>query len=195
MAETHVIDAKPYLTYLDKEMTIMGLLSGFAITLGALVTERIVSAEKGFLKELWLDGRDHILAAGALAIAAGLLFYLQRSLLAWYYGQISLAMCVGSASSLGVEELLIDADGWDTWTRYQTGFVALTLSFLFYGYALGEALNTTFLLANRIWVLWLPLLLGIVFAAFRYAILGKYAQDENPFASWLKSIRGSKQSL
>jgi hypothetical protein len=28
--------------------------------------------------------------------------------------------------------LLIGADGWDTWTRYQTVFAALTLSFSFY---------------------------------------------------------------
>lgn len=86
-----VKEPKPYLDYLDKEMTIMGLLSAFSVALASFATERIVNAEKGFLHDIWLVGRDHVIAGAATAILAAFFFYLQRSHLAWYYGQIALA--------------------------------------------------------------------------------------------------------
>ena len=130
-------EPKTYLEYLDKEMTIMGILSAFSVALASFTTERIASAQNGFLRDIWLAGRDHVIGGAATAVLAAFFFYLQRSHLAWYYGQIALAQSRGK----DVEEWLEAADGWGTWVRYQTGFIALTLSFASYAYAVVEALS------------------------------------------------------
>src|SRR5262250_3047450 len=105
-------EPKPYLEYLDKEMTIMGLLSAFSVALASFSTERIVSADQDFLHDLWVHGRDHVVAGAATAVLAAFFFYLQRSHLAWYYGQIALAQSRGTASPESVEDWLTWADGW-----------------------------------------------------------------------------------
>jgi hypothetical protein len=135
------IEPKPYLEYLDKEMTIMGLLSAFSVALATFATERIVSAEKGFLRALWVAGQDHVIVGAATAVLAAFFFYLQRSHLAWYYGQIALAQSRGSSAPEPIEDWLTWADGWDTWVRYQTGFIMLTLSFASYAYAVTKTLS------------------------------------------------------
>src|SRR5262252_2125180 len=136
-------------------MTIMGLLSAFSVALASFATERIVSAEKGFLHDLWVFGREHVIAGGAIAVVAAFFFYLQRSHLAWYYGQIALAQCRGSSSDESVDAWLTSADGWDTWLRYQTGFISLTLSFAYYGYALAEGVNSGLRALSLALTLWL----------------------------------------
>ena len=85
-----------------------------------------------FLRDLWLAGREHVIAGALFAVLAACFFYLQRSHLAWYYGQIALAQSRGAASPEPIEDWLTRADGWDTWARYQAGFVALTFSFARY---------------------------------------------------------------
>ena len=37
------IEPKPYLEYLDKEMTIMGLLSAFSVALASFATEKLLA--------------------------------------------------------------------------------------------------------------------------------------------------------
>lgn len=76
------MDPKPYLEYFDKEMTIMGLLSAVAVAVASFATERIMSADKGFLSQIGASGRTHVLAGAASALLAALFFYLQRSHLA-----------------------------------------------------------------------------------------------------------------
>ena len=46
----------------------MGLLSTFSVVLASFTTERIVSAEKGFLYDLWLSGHEHVIAGAATAV-------------------------------------------------------------------------------------------------------------------------------
>jgi hypothetical protein len=60
--------SKSHDNHLDKEMTIMGLLSAFSVVLASFTTERIVSAEKGFLYDLWLSGHEHVIAGAATAV-------------------------------------------------------------------------------------------------------------------------------
>jgi hypothetical protein len=56
---------------------------------------------------------------------AALFFYRQRSLLAWYYGQIALCLTGKDPTGRGLSGLLDDADSWESWYFYQIGFVLL----------------------------------------------------------------------
>lgn len=133
-------DAKPYLEYLDKEMTIMGVLSAFAASALAAVLWKMADAEpskaslvSGLIKAPWF-----IIVATALNLLSALAFYRQRSLLAWHYGQIALT-AVGQPGKT-VEEQSQDADGWDTWVHHWRGWAWLSLGFLGYGLAFSIAL-------------------------------------------------------
>jgi hypothetical protein len=179
-----MIDPKPYLEYLDKEMTIMGLLSAFSVALASFASEKIVTAESGFLREVWMHGQDHVIGGAATAVLAAFLFYLQRSHLAWYYGQIALA-CRRTSTSDSVENWLTLADGWDTWIRYQTGFIMLTVSFGSYAFAVAKALSPSLHVTARVWSLWLPFLLILMIVIVRWYVLSKFPQEDRPFsASW-----------
>ena len=81
-----------YLDYLDKEMSIMGILSTFCVGVPALVLERLASADKGDLAVIWCKGRNYFWIASALMLVSAALFYKQRSLLAFYYGRIALGV-------------------------------------------------------------------------------------------------------
>jgi hypothetical protein len=193
-ARQMTMEPKPYLEYLDKEMTIMALLSAFSVALASFTTERIVSAERGFLHDLWLAGRDHVVAGAAAAMLAAFFFYLQRSHLAWYYGQIALAQSRGTSSPEPVEEWLTWADGWDTWVRYQGGFILLTLSFAYYAYAVGQSLAPRLRSMPRLWSLWLPLLIALIIVAVRWYVLSRYPQEDRPFAAWWCALRNACNS-
>lgn len=183
------INPKPYLEYLDKEMTIMGLLSAFSVALASFATEKIISANKGFLCDLWTHGQDHVITGALLAVLSAYFFYLQRSHLAWYYGQITLSEARAAASPVSLEDWLTWADGWDTWTRYQTGFTALTLSFASYAYAVTEALTPSTRAISPLWSLWLPLSIAALIAGVHWYGLTKFSQEEYPFTAWWKSIQ------
>jgi hypothetical protein len=86
-----------YLNYLDKEMTIMGILSTFAIAVPAFVLERAFSAGSGFFYDLRTLGQNYLLTGSALMLLAAAAFYKQRSQLAWYYGQIALGVCLSNS--------------------------------------------------------------------------------------------------
>jgi len=74
-----------YLEYLDREMTIMGILSTFSVALAALVIERIASAQTlTVLQMVWDKSAIYLLVGSASALVGAALFYKQRSLLAWY---------------------------------------------------------------------------------------------------------------
>jgi hypothetical protein len=80
-------DPKPYLDYLDKEMTIMGVLSTFCLAVPALFFERIIAANEksighDFLNRLVSMGSIYMITASVLMLFAAMYFYKQRSLLA-----------------------------------------------------------------------------------------------------------------
>jgi len=139
--------------------------------MASFATEKIVGADKGFLAQLWDAGRDHSIAGAATAGLAAYFFYLQRSHLAWYYGQIALAESLGSKSADPVENWLVRADRWDTWVRYHAAFAALTVSFAAYAYAVAETLTPWLGTIPKSWTLWLPLFLAALFTGWRWHIL------------------------
>ena len=117
-------------------------------------------------------------------VLAALFFYLQRSYLAWYYGQIALAQSLGSAAQKPLDEWLESADGWDTWLRYQFGFIALAVSSVFYAFAIGEALYPSIASLPYWLTVALPLTLGFLVAAVRNHVLSKFPYEDRPFATW-----------
>jgi hypothetical protein len=104
---------KQYLDYLDKEMTIMGILSTFCVAAAALVVDRIGTADKGSMfKTLQSDPSPSVLVGSGFLLCAALCFYLQRSRLAHYYGGICISQASHSAQPYPTETWLVDAYSW-----------------------------------------------------------------------------------
>ena len=82
-----------YLHYVDKEMTIMGVLSAFAVVAPPGVLNAVVEEKTGARGEIWQWGPNFIVAGSALCVLAAGFFYKQRSTLAWFYGRICLTKC------------------------------------------------------------------------------------------------------
>jgi len=70
------MDPKPYLDYLDKEMTIMGILSAFSVAaLGGVFT--ILTKADQIGPTLWSGGSVFLVAGSAYCLIAASLFYKQ----------------------------------------------------------------------------------------------------------------------
>jgi uncharacterized membrane protein YdcZ (DUF606 family) len=123
------MDVKPYLDYLDKEMTIMGILSGICIAGPAGILN--VALSKDLQGLLWVPGHSFIVVGSVLCVIASLFFYKERSTLAWYYGQICLAEATTTKENATSEltEWLEEADSWATWWSYGVGFTFLIAGF------------------------------------------------------------------
>ena len=113
-------DLSLYLDYLEKEMTIMGVLSAFCALAPALAIKELLEnsgSPPNYIGKIWIAGGPFILIATFLILAAAGFFYGQRSTLAWFYGQISLAFIDSAMTGRSVEQWLRDADSWATWNR------------------------------------------------------------------------------
>jgi len=149
------MDVKPYLEYLDKEMTIMGILSAASVAAPAGILNACLSKDAQAL--LWNPEHFFIVMGSALCVIAAMLFYKERSDLAWYYGQICLTEAISEKKSLTAElrEWLRNADSWETWWPYCLGFTALVAGIAEYLFAF------FFLLAPSHWS-WLATHLSIL---------------------------------
>ena len=110
--------ASSYLDYLQIEMTIMGLLSAFCVAVLGWVADQFLPDPGGL----------YIFAGCIGLLVAALLFYRQRSLLAYYHGQISLALS-SQTRDLSVDDLIDEADCWATWIPYRQAFIVLFFAF------------------------------------------------------------------
>jgi uncharacterized protein len=130
------MEVKQYLDYLDKEMTIMGILSAAAVAAPAGILN--LSLSKDVQEILWRPSHYFLVLGATLCIFAALLFYKQRSTLAWYYGQICLAEAITQkqACSGKLREWLRDADSWETWWPYCCGFTCFIAGFAEFLFAL-----------------------------------------------------------
>jgi hypothetical protein len=138
-----------YLEYLDKEMIIMGVLSAFCVAAVGLFLKELgdatfitqmspPSTDKPILFSiLWLKASWYLMAGSACVLAAARLFYEQRSTLAFYYGQISLAMSPDGKqiTSKGTKAWIEEADAWRSWLWYRLAFWCLGLGLFIYGFA------------------------------------------------------------
>lgn len=126
---------KIYLGYLDKEMTIAGILSTFCIaSLLVCINSFILPGKDGQLNIFWKESPWYCGFGLTGFLGAALSFYRQRSLLAYYYGQISLNVL--RKKNEEVEELLDESDSWATWNFYKSGFGFLTISFAEFAFVL-----------------------------------------------------------
>jgi hypothetical protein len=134
--------AERYLDYLDKEMSIMGVLSTFCLAVPSLFLERVISADDksiahDFLIKLWGNGSIYLVIASGLMLIGAAFFYKQRSLLAWYYGQIALEVALPDYTARKLDQWLKDADSWQTWIPYHWAYH--TIIFATSGYVLAIA--------------------------------------------------------
>jgi hypothetical protein len=131
------MDTKPYLKYLDKEMTIMGILSAASVAAPAGILGTIATKGGSLTTALWNAGPLFIVAASALCVAAASCFYKERSQLAWLYGQICLteALNENGAVTAQLREWLRKADSWESWWPYSWGFTFLVTGVVEYLFA------------------------------------------------------------
>lgn len=175
-----------YLDYLDKEMTIMGVLSAFCALVPALTLDRVgsASASGALFYQLWHCERGYIFVGSVSFIIAAGTFYRQRSWLAWFYGQITLSTLEIYPDGWDTKQWLQEADSWATWVPYRAAFWLTGLGFYEYGAAL---------VGFRYWgyavLVWLPFVLIAVIQAPCLMILSseKYKFADEPLKQFLKS--------
>ena len=121
-------EVKNYLDYLDKEMTIMGILSTFCVLSFGGAMDKIVFYEKEKVSTyvFWLQTHVYCLVGLITIMLAALYFYRQRSLLAYYNGQISLGIAKNDRGR--IDEGLDYADAWRTWEFYRIAWGFLIVS-------------------------------------------------------------------
>jgi hypothetical protein len=196
------VDAKDYREYLDKEMTIMGILSAVSIAAPAGVLSTVLGEQTGLRGLLWLTGRHFIVLGSVLSVLAALYFYKQRSLLAWYYGQISLSGVLEEepTASAEVRELIRAADSWQSWWPYSWGFTILSAAFSAYVFAflfcLGPSYSSSVLKHQhvaKIIALCLVVVVAVVVAAFqRYVLTHEdYKFSEEPWSDFWNALKQS----
>jgi len=173
MSDSTVADAmQPYLDYLDKEMTIQGILSAFCVAAAALVFDRILGADQVNASPLikCLQGARFPFVIGAILglILAALLFYLQRSDLAWLHGQISFAVThemqhlpIPTDTSTLADALTV-GNSWSLWNCYKAGmsFLAVTAAELALALSPSKQLQS-----ERWWIALIPFVGVIIFLA------------------------------
>ncbi len=175
--------AKYYLEYLDKEMTIMGILSAFCVAVPSLFIERIFSVNqdsvfKWFIAQFYDNGLWCYSLASILMLFAAALFYKQRSKLAWYYGQISLEIALPDYTKRKYDEWLREADSWVAWLPYNLAFwisVFAGFEFLFAILSSIEIMDTK---NNLFYFIFLPIILLTCFCFWirRNSIKFKYEE-------------------
>jgi hypothetical protein len=177
MPHTLADSAKTYLDYLDKEMTIQGILSAFCVGFGAAAFDRVLLAKAPaettakLITNLRTNPGPFVLAAIIAIMVAALFFYLQRSELAWLHGQVSLAVTRKMENistppdGYTFEEGLEIGDSWSLWNRYLFG-----LSFL--SVAAADALIAVFFGeetgVSRILLIVIPILAAIFYDIFTF---------------------------
>jgi hypothetical protein len=184
MAEAH----KTYLDYLDKEMSIMGVLCAFSVGVLALALDRILGNDKETtLTDLWKREPEYVLTGSVLVLASALMFYRQRSLLAWYYGQISLSLIQPNVTRRAVTFWLREADSWATWITYRIGWGCLTLAmWTFVAALINAAICPKALPANMLWV---PIVAYGVLETPHLLLLSAYRYSHNPRKQALRIAR------
>lgn len=169
-----------YLAYLDKEMTIMGILSAFAVAVPALVVSKVTGSDPHTpLSELWKAQAPELLFGSVSFLLSALYFYRERSLLAWFFGQLALSESLGEPATRR-QELLTDADSWSTWIYYRWGFIGTYLGFTLYGLAFAAVTFTISPRTETCTVIVCAAVALVAAAFYRYA-LTRYAYCEHPF--------------
>jgi hypothetical protein len=180
------VDTKGYREYLDKEMSIMGILSAFSVLAAGGVLSAVMGSDKGAACELWKHEPLFIVVGAALCVLAASFFYKQRSDLAYYYGQICLVEALQSRDVQRAKELLEEADSWATWWAYSLGFTFLISGFLGFGLSLLFFVSSphpfyikSFQGEVECCVLFVGVLISCNIARLQYYVLKQYKDKED----------------
>jgi hypothetical protein len=169
-----------YLNYLDKEMTIMGILFTFCVAVVALVLDRTCGAGAG-----QTDDVLHALAKGAKLRLARLDILRSRSGLL-LHREISAGLVLSANSAefgnvvnnnMSTSDWYRDADSWATWIPYHSAFTAVGLGSTMYVIALLGASKSWRIPA---WLIWTGTAVTIVVQAIRLEIFRRYKYDDDP---------------
>lgn len=183
-------EVKSYLDYLEKEMTIMGVLSTFCVGMPALTIERVAGADGGTnLAKLWSVSDKYMIVGSVAMLIAALYFYRQRSRLAWHFGQICLAVSPYHREVDKLVDQLADADSWATWISYRTAFVFTGLGFLEYGIALARFSRPSLVSLSNCHAIYFPWITAIAFSLIQWAVLTRYSQSPSPWLSFIGADR------
>jgi hypothetical protein len=178
-----------YIEYLDKEMTIMGVLCAFCVSAAAAVLWKINDAKEKTLLWRMVEHTPWLTFIGTFAVFfAALLFYRQRSLLAYFYGQIVLSVSHPKITSLTVDELLTEADSWATWLLYRWAFVVLSLGFV--GWS-GALVLGRFAIAENSWPLgaYVAVTIAAILSMARtHYVLSKLRYDPSPLTPFWRTF-------
>jgi hypothetical protein len=189
------MDVKPYLEYLDKEMTIMGILSAAAIAAPAWILN--LSLSHDLRDYLWKPDHFFIVLGSTLCVCAALAFYKERADLAWYYGQITLAQTLTDQkpATEALEGWLKDADSWETWWPYCWGFLFLVTGFVEYFFVLVFLLGPEKVpwLSHNLWLakrvaFWAgPAIVALV-APFEYYVRTRYKYHDDAWRDFRRDL-------
>jgi hypothetical protein len=197
-----------YLDYLDKEMTIMGILSTFAVAMVALFLQQIGTAEptkNSLFYSLWQTEFPYIITGSVGVLVSAIIFYLQRADLAWHYGRLAQAIDKASGTSMKGEDalaagnktnipekLLDEADSWETWIPYFWAFKFLWIGLALYLWAFLDVQ----LHLKGLWLL-VPITWTVVFllmGCFQRWLHLRYWNEEEPWHAWLEKKRPSSSN-
>lgn len=191
------MDSQKYLEYLDKEMTIMGILSAVCVAAPAGILNLVLQNNSYAKSLLWDPCKFFIVLGSVLCVLSAMLFYKERSLLAWYYGQICLteAMTNEQTAPSKLREWLRDADSWETWLPYSWGFTSLVGGFAEYILALFFVLvpsHWLWLLIHlhkvKVATLFVCPVVAAIFAAIQLYAMTHYKFSDNYWAELWHSI-------
>lgn len=179
---------KPYLEYLDKEMSIMGILSTFAVAVPSFALSQLLG-DNSRLEALWLAEKPTFLTAIGACLLAALAFYRQRSALAYWYGQLAIAIAPGGdkvAARRKPIECIESANSWDTWRMYLAAFWFLYAGLYLFGLAfmeLGLGITSPAVL--------LPAAIAAGAATMSWYFRQRYSDSERPEPPWCTTMRTS----
>ena len=189
------MDTKRYVEYLDKEMTIMGILSAVSLAAPAGILNALLGEQNDVKKAFWDVGQFFIIGGSVFCVVASLLFYKQRSILAWYYGQICLheALEHDTTRVVKLRKWLEDADSWATWWPYSWGFTALSAGLVEYLFALFFVLvpqHWRWLSVESHTVKWFAFcicpILTVGIGALQWYVLNRFKFSDTPWKEFFK---------
>lgn len=186
--------ANRYVDYLDKEMTIMGILSTFCIlVIGGCVNalSNVSKEQSQWFKGFWHEQGPFIFFGLCAVLLSAFFFYRQRSLLSYYVGQIHLSSDYSDLADGSVSELHDSANNWRTWRFYRMAFICLFAAAAFFGrVASTNVLSSgTWLLSVleclRFWELYVPTALCLILCVSVCMAFDAFPNDDHPYKrSW-----------
>jgi predicted permease len=188
-----------YLQYLDKEMSIMGILSTFtALSVGGIATilSTVGKDSKLWLACFWTSEGAFLAVGGVMVLLSSLFFYTQRSRLAWCYGQLALTLQNTQIIDKSTDYWLHRADSWGIWQFYRYAFLCLFAGAVEFGcvvtHQLGEVGRATGKL--RLIELAGPPIFAAVSGAFVALAFSSFPNEDDPYQALFSRVFGHKRS-